>query len=500
MHSSRSPAWRARLGRWAIPGGIGAAVGLGALLTAPGVAQPPAPAAFCEVYAGAPACAAGEVSCDTCHVAPPRLNAYGADVAARLVPSEARPLHADVFTAGLADALIAVEGLDSDGDGYLNGEEIDAGTSPADEGSVPVALPCVDADPGDPWDLCGYDPDYAFKKVMLDFCGMSPSYAERQAFLDASDPSRALHDQLDACLDTEFWRGIGGKVWNLANRKIGPQQAVKSGKGAGPIPLADYDDDYAYFVWTQTDDRDVRLVLTGKSFVDAGRVDGATVYTEWTRTPQRDIDERGFDVAQLVQRRFRAGMLTHRWFLMSNTMFTAIPRTTAAQAYRAYLGYDIALLEGLAPVSAEPVDYDSKGVDAEDCAVCHSTLDPLSYPFSRYEGIGGGMNVLPYSYNPRRLQGFVDTDGALVAETPEEGVLFGQPVTDLVEWAEVAANSEAFRRATVLDYWRLLLREDPRPSEQLEFAELVEGLGTDHGWRVESMLHDLVDTEAYGAP
>lgn len=35
-------------------------------------------------------------------------------------------------------------------------------------------------------------------------------------------------------------------------------------------------------------------------------------------------------------------MLTTRWFLAKNTMVTPIPRTTAAQAYRAYLGYDIA--------------------------------------------------------------------------------------------------------------------------------------------------------------
>ena len=31
----------------------------------------------------------------------------------------------------------------------------------------------------------------------------------------------------------------------------------------------------------------------------------------------------------------------------------------------------------------------AKGVTVDECAVCHSTLDPLTYPFSRYEGIGG---------------------------------------------------------------------------------------------------------------
>ena len=68
-------------------------------------------------------------------------------------------------------------------------------------------------------------------------------------------------------------------------------------------------------------------------------------------------------------------------------MFTSIPRTSAAQAYRAYLGYDISKMEGLQAVVDEPVDYDAKGVEAPDCAVCHRTLDPLTYPFSRYDGL-----------------------------------------------------------------------------------------------------------------
>lgn len=477
------------------------AVALGVIATVGlrGFAQPPGPATFCEVYADAPACAAGEVTCTTCHDAPPRLNLYGEDIAANLVPGEERPLHADRFSERLPDALVAVEALDSDGDGYDNGSEIRGGTSPSDDRSLPVEVDCVDTDPDDAWDLCGYDADYAFKKVMLDFCGESPSYLERKAFAAEGDPVAALHATLDRCLDTEFWRGAYGQVWNVANRKIGPQLAVKSGKNAGPIPLADYEDDYGYFVWTQTDDRDVRLVLTGQTFVDVKQRDGVTVYEEWDRSAGEDIDVRGYDRAQLVQRARRAGLLTHRWFLMSNTMFTAVPRTTAAQAYRAFLGYDIARLEGLVPIAEEPVDYDSKGVEVDECAVCHSTLDPLSYPFSRYEGIGGG-NGGQYTYNANRMPGFVDTDGALVADTPEQGALLGQPVADLVEWADVAANSEAFRRATVRDYWRLLVGEEPRVSEQLEFGALVEGLGTTNEWRIEAMLHDLIDTEAYGAP
>lgn len=480
---------------WALPAGLMLAV---LPLASPLRAQPPGPASFCAAYPEAPACAAGEVSCATCHTSAPALNAYGQQVSAALLPGEARPLSEGQFEGGLGEALAAVEGLDADGDGAANLDEILAGSDPADGASAPAAEGCVDED-DDGWALCGYDAGYAYKKVMIGFCGRSPTFSERLAFAEAADQRARLHAALDACLDSEAWRGIGGQVWNLANRKIGPIQAVKSGKNVGPIPLADYDDDYAYFLWTQTDDRDARLVLTGQTFVSARYEGGATVLEEWDRTGREDLALRGYDRYQAVEKDRRAGLLTHRWFLMSNTMFTALPRTTAAQAYRAFLGYDISLLEGLSPVEGEPVDYDAKGVGAEACAACHATLDPLTYPFTRYEGIGGGGGT-PYSYNANRMRGFVDTEGEQVAETPEAGVLFGEPVADLVAWARVAADSEAFRRATVLDYWRLLIGEAPRATEQAELGRLVEDFGGVHGYRVEAMLHDLIDTEAYGAP
>lgn len=482
---------------WGLGGA--AVVGLVALLVArPGVAQPTGPDTFCEVYPDIPACASGAVSCTTCHTAAPALNPYGVDVQANLLPGEPRPLASEVYDDHLADALAAAEPLDSDGDGVENLVELEAGSNPADATSLPASGDCEDDD-DDGWDLCGYDPDYAYKKVMLDFCGRSPTLSERAAFAEAGDQEGRLHEVLETCLDGEFWRGKHGRVWNLANRKIGPLKAVKSGQDGGPIPLADYDDDYAYFVWTQTDDRDVRLVLTGQTFVSARYDGGVTVYEEWDRNPDEDYDLRGYDVYQAVRKSKRAGLLTHRWFLMVNTMFTAIPRTTAAQAYRAHLGYDIGLLEGLYPVEGEPVDYDGKGVGEATCAACHSTLDPLSYPFSRYEGIGGG-NAEQYSYASNRMQGFVDVDGERVADTPEAGLIFGQPVADLIEWAEVAANSEAFAKATVSDYWEALLGEPPRATEQAEYAQLVEDLMGTHEYRVERMLHDFIDTEAYGAP
>lgn len=483
-----------RPARWALGGALAAAV----FLVRPSIAQPPGPADFCEAYPDAPACAAGPVACGTCHETAPALNPYGTDVQTNLAVGLERPLSEEVFTTYLGAALAAVEGLDSDGDGATNLDEIAAGSAPGDAASTPAPANCVDED-DDGWELCGYDLNYAYKKVMLDFCGRSPTYLERETFLAEPSQKDALHATLDTCLDSEFWRGMNGRVWNLANSKVGPLQALKSGDDVGPIPLADYDDDYAYFVWTQTDGRDARLVLTGQTFVSARYDNGLTVYEEWDRTPTEDEDLRGYDRYQAVKKARRAGLLTHRWFLMINTMFTAIPRTTGAQAYRAFLGYNIARLEGLQPVAGEPVDYDSKGVGATGCVDCHSTLDPLTYPFTRYEGIGGGAGD-SYSYSANRLDGFVDPTTPYILDTPEAGVLLGQPVADLLEWAQVAANSDDFLRATVSDYWEMLLGEPPRGNEQAEFGALVEDLGGAHNYSVEAMLHDLVDTEAYGAP
>jgi hypothetical protein len=61
-----------------------------------------------------------------------------------------------------------------------------------------------------------------------------------------------------------------------------------------------------------------------------------------------------------------------------------------------------------------------------------------------------------------------------MADLPEAGVLFGQPVANLLEWAQVAANSDAFARATLLDYWKLLFGEAPRPEETAEFDQLCK--------------------------
>ena len=165
--------------------------------------------------------------------------------------------------------------------------------------------------------------------------------------------------------------------------------------------------------------------------------------------------------------------------------------------YRGYLGLDIAKQEGLYSVPNEPRDYDAKGVQAAACSACHATLDPLSYVYRNYNGLSGSQSAFA-RYVPNRLETIFSSQGPTLAMTPESGVIFGQPVTSLQQWAQVAANSDAFLRATVTDYWKLLLGHPPKPEENAEFVALWQALKTTHNYRVKPMLHELIRTEAPG--
>lgn len=475
----------------------------GALLT-PGAAaaMPQAATAFCATYPEAKACVNGAVPCAMCHTTPPARNPFGAALSSRIAPGVARPLAPDVFLSGLKDALKASEQDDADGDGITNIAEILAGSWPGDPMSTPVVASCTPARAKATetmrWKVCGYDPVYAFRKINLDVCGRSATRAELTAFSRlAKDRKRwepAIEATLDRCLTTRYWLGKNGAVWNLANAKIRPAHTVKSGEDPGPVPLGDYDDDYNLFTWANSGDRDVRDELLAQYFVKRVSDDPVKLAV----IPEDELQKRNRGNSQNVPRDKRVGLITTRWMAAVNTMFTAVPRTTAAQAYRAYLGYDIAKMQGLQPVGHEPADYDAKGVTAPQCSVCHSTLDPLTYPFTRYNGIGR------YNYESNRLAAFTKTDGPRITQAPASGILLGHPVKDLLDWGQVAANSDAFAQKVALDYWKLLIGRDPEThaQDQPEFAKLWKGLKDKDGdnYRVEKMLHRLVLTQAYGRP
>lgn len=451
------------------------------------IARPVAPAAVCKAYPNSKLCAAGPPPCTLCHSIAPARNAYGTQLSAKMAGAN---LSTDAgFLDALQRAFQATDADDADGDRASNRAEIEAGAAPGDASIVPTATGCTAqqkaAAAKSRWNVCGYDPAYAFRRLRLDFCGQSPSRAETAAF-------RSLASALNECLVSKHWMGTDGVLWNLANPKIRPIDSVKSGPKAGPVPLADYEFDYNLFTWINTGDRDVRDLLLAQYFVkrESDSPPRLRVLTE------EELKAYRYGTGQYVEPARRAGMITTRWFLTVNTMFTAIPRTTASQAYRAYLGLDISKMEGLHPAPEQFEDYDRKGVKAPACAACHTTLDPLTLPFTRYNGISRT------DFAPKRLANFVRVDGPDVANAPERGMLFGREVKDLLEWGQVAANSDEFARNVVRDYWKLLIGREPQGADLKEFDALWRGLKNPslYNYRVEKMLHALILTEAYGAP
>lgn len=464
----------------------------------PAQAIPTAPSAFCETYTNAPLCKQGALTCTHCHTTPPALNDYGVQLKQALNPDSTTPLKHSDFLSQLPAALLAIEGKDADGDGVSNGDEIKQGTLPGDADSKPATKPapsCSTAPNPAGLNICGYDPRYVYKKIYIDFCGRSPDYEQLQAFDKHKTKElqmKALKSLLGQCLDSEYWVKRDGVLWRMAHDKIRPVQSVKAGEDNGDIPLGDYYDDYNLYVFIQMDNRDVRELLTADYFVDYEPALGKTEYVI------RESPKGGLQSQQAVSKDKRAGMLTTRWTLVFHTMFAAIPRATAAQAYRSYLGFDIARMEGLFPVPNEPADYDNKNVRTAGCKTCHSTLDAMSYPFSRYNGLGQGYQPI---YMPDRMKRFVSREGARIAMTPESGFLMGKPVKDLKEWGQIAANSDAFAKKVVMDYWKLLLGGAPKsPQDQREFEVLWRDLKGKHKYGVERMLHALIETEAYGVP
>ncbi|MEM1348375.1 MAG: hypothetical protein AAGI01_07475, partial [Myxococcota bacterium] len=297
-------------------------------------AKPSGASAFCQVYPEVPACTAGAADCQTCHTVPPARNLFGAQLEANLLPAQARPLSEESFLQALPGALRAISPQDADADGASNLQELRAGTDPSDAADIPRARDLCQASDVSlrSFNVCGFDAGYTYKKVMLDFCGRSPTADERDAFLAQPDPKAELRQVLERCMDSDYWRGKDGAVWNLANAKIAPNYTLKTGEDADPeaiVTFSNYYDDYHFFVHAHTDGRDVRELLTGQYLVrrmDASN-DAPTRYERYQANALDEIQERGFPEAQFVEPSKRAGMLTHRWFLMSTVMFSALPRT-----------------------------------------------------------------------------------------------------------------------------------------------------------------------------
>lgn len=477
---------------------MGRSVGLVALLgalSASGVAlaRPEAPGTFCATFPDAAQCLGRVVECGHCHTStfPTAWNMYGLAVMGELDRDQS-------FVDALPDALRAIDALDSDEDGLSNAEEIASGTMPGDPGSGWTPIEPPDMTKQNPrYDVGNYDYAFAFKRVSVLYCGRSPSYDAMMFFRDgkasADDKRERLHEALADCLDSEYWRDEA--LARLADKRIRPQQVAGPDTeihiGPYRIVIGDYNYDYRLWSYVLTEDRDARDLLLAQYHVitnDDGELEKVEGVLE-------KADETALGGGQPLPAEMRAGMITTQWFLAINTMFSEIPRTTAAQAYRAYLGADISSYEGIMPVAGEPSDIDNKGVAEPRCASCHSTLDPLAYAFTKYEGIEqtGGVSVGEYDeMRPtKRLPGWSDE-----AQQP---VVLGQEVSSVREWAEIAAESDAFKRNLAQLFFEHALSRGPSPDEVEEFTALWRALPEDD-YSANRLIHRLADTAAFGVP
>lgn len=489
----------------------------------PAFARPIAPDLFCKVYPNSPSCLGTLLACSYCHkVVPPTLNSYGESIrAAYLKNGQSFPDNEDDFRK----VLLSIENTDSDGDGESNSSEIAAGTLPGNPTSKPTYNGCK-ANSGSNaeslvnnfYKLCTYDDDYAYKKIWNLVCGEPPSWEELQKFvgLDPSKKKSELVKTLEMCVDSENWLGKDGVLWEIGHYKIRPVGSVKSGEDASLIlPIVDYYDDYHLFIYTQIDGHDARDQLLADYAVTRSIVGGKTSYT-------RQVPERLTD-GIVMQPEYRVGLVTSFWNLAFYLNYTAVARVLVAQAYNAYLGVNLSVMQGLAsipPSETQFKDYDAKGVERPECAICHTTLDPLAYPFRNYNGLTGSTKVLagksapglqnvkklgdksnltPLSYSTSRMEAISAKYPGITA-IPETGMILGQRVENLHQWAEVIVNSDQFAQNTVRDYWKVLMGHAPRSEEMGEFIQLWKDFKGIHNYDVEAMLADLIKTEAFGVP
>ncbi|NRA65462.1 MAG: hypothetical protein HRU19_13325 [Pseudobacteriovorax sp.] len=425
-------------------------------------ASPDATTIFCQKYPNSGLCEDQAASCNVCHAGPPSLNDYGLSIKENI--------GGDLIT-NLPDALGKIEAIDSDGDGASNLTEIEENAHPGN----------ADVKPGKDITV-EYDRKMAFKRMKANYCGESATYQELKGLEAAADPKDYMHKALDVCLASDYW--VKEALHRLADNKIMPNAAIGFG---GSVVIGDYRFDYRLFSYIMSGGRDARELLSADYHVDENynKIEGTVAREEGLQLGERIVIAGG----QPLEVGRRVGMITTQWFLSNNTMFADLPRNSASQAYRAYLGLDLAKGEGLMPVPNEPRDVDNIDIAKPECAVCHSTLDPLAYSFASYRGIEIGVFDLLLNRIGTYNEGRTDWGG--------DGVIFGQPVQDLMEWASVARESDAFKKNLANMIFTQALSRKPFPHETAEFDALWQGLAAEN-YSVNAMIHRFVEMGSFG--
>ncbi len=327
-----------------------------ALLSQESLSKPWASELFCKSFPDSPACSGANISCAYCHQGqPPELNSFG-----KCLKTSLHEENADFpsDSGDLQHFIASIGSKDCDHDGFSNLREIELGSLPGSLSSTPRTSSCEKGSGGSK--ACSSDPDYVYKKVWFDVCGEPPSYSDFLKFknLKAEAKSEAIDEQLDSCMNSNYWRGKDGVIWEIGHYKIRPVGSVKAGEDPGVLPIVDYYADFNLFVYSQIDDHDAReLLLADYTVTRTIAANNRTVYTKIA--PQRLLD------GQVMQPERRVGLLTTFWNLSFYLNYTGIARVLVAQAFNAYLGVSLAQMQGLNPPDPEESsfrDYDSKGV------------------------------------------------------------------------------------------------------------------------------------------
>ena len=439
-------------------------------------ATPEALDVFCSQLNSAKICSKPS-KCDICHNGSnATLNSFGLDLLKKMQDNTL--YKKSEIKQHLIEAIRNSDVLDSDGDGASNSAEILFGSLPGSAESYPDAKPVKS----------GYSDDLAFKKIKILYCGRRASFLEIENFSHAVDKKKYRHEELQSCLDSTWWKEQA--LPRLADTKIRPIAALGL---RGSIVLADYNYDYRLFSYVLSGDRDFRDLLKADYHINeqGEKILGPIGAQLTPRLTQ--IGGIGPTIVvgtgQPLDPERRLGMITTQWFLMMNTMFSAIPRTTAAQAFRAYLGLDISKSEGLFPIANEPRDVDAKGVKAAECAGCHSTLDPLAYSLANYRGIETDFLsvLLNQSGTYSSSRSTVERDGAI----------FGRLVSGPKDWVEEAVKSPAFLNNIASMFYKHAIGHLPSgTTDASEFDSICKQIPDDR-FQAEKLIHRLVDTVAF---
>jgi hypothetical protein len=482
-------------------------------------AKPGGPVEWCLSYPSAEMCQGQTPTCKLCHTSTGynvAWNDYGSAVYGELYNVDPTYDSSDsAFNDLVGQAALNIESqpADHDGDGLTTLEEILLGTHPGDAEDYFFPSPSPIGDENPNYQVGEYDPNVAYTRTMVAFCGRSPTYGEKEAFKVAADQVEVIETTLDNCMRSDFWRNEA--LPQLADDKI------------RPIPRFEFWD-WDYRLWRYANlppcpvndlgcgdslDRSARDLLTGDYHVrepqegmlikDPDNGQAPAVPQSCDQNNPCGYDEvcspggvcvLPFGYQSLGDANRRAGMITTKWYHFVYTMFSAMPRTSAAQALRAYLGTDIARQEGLVYQEGEPRDLDEKGVANTGCLECHMRLDSATYVFASYNGIQD--TGLIGDYNPDRPleKGLWDPNDP--SDVPQ-AFFDGAPVSDLVEWSEHAAASDAFKRNHAETFFRYAVGRSPRPDEADAFNALWMSMEEDN-YETPKLLHRLVKMVAFG--